>query len=209
MGKVGDELIRPMLRALDDVPVHGRQLGEMVRGLRTTQRRNRDGVEELDTLEVTLKPFRRNKKHDPAEYSRQYDEQMETLQRMPVDEWRRNRADYLDRGRTPDSLREQQYARDAALEDKIVELVSEGQDYDEATRNAGDWLRTQAATHRLDGIAGGDVTDISGVGDSRINSSLGSQWRTRVGDIDAAVARYLEANPGADLSRVRMNVVFR
>lgn len=56
MPRVGDELIRPMLRALDDVPVHGRQLGDMLRGLRTTQRRNRDGVNDVDTYDGPATP---------------------------------------------------------------------------------------------------------------------------------------------------------
>ena len=209
MARVADELIRPMLRALDDLPVHGRQLGDMVRGLRGQQRRNRDGVEEIDTFDVTLKPFKRNRKHDPAEYTRQYDEQMDALQQMPVSDGSRTRTEYLQHGRTPDSLRAQENAREAALKAKILELREQGQSRAEATQNASSWLSTQAATHRLDGIAGGDVTDISGVGDSRINSSLGSQWRTRVGDIDTAVVDYINAHPGADLTRVYMDVVFR
>ncbi|OAH50762.1 hypothetical protein AYL44_00280 [Microbacterium oleivorans] len=209
MARVGDELIKPMLRALDDIPVHGRQLGEMVRGLRGKQRRNRDGVEDIDTFDVTLRPFKRNKKHDPVEYDRQYNEQMDALQQMPLSDWLRNRTEYVQNGRTPDSLRAQEYAREIAEKRKFAELIRSGQSPDAARTNAAEWMRTQAATHRLDGIAGGDVTDISGVGDSRINSSLGSQWRTRVGDIDAAVVRYIQANPGADLSSVYMNVVFR
>ena len=209
MARVGDELIKPMLRALDDIPVHGRQLGEMVRGLRGKQRRNRDGVEDIDTFDVTLRPFKRNKKHDPVEYDRQYNEQMDALQQMPLSDWLRNRTEYLQNGRTPDSLRAQEYSREIAEKRKFAELIRSGQSPDAARTNAAEWMRTQAATHRLDGIAGGDVTDISGVGDSRINSSLGSQWRTRVGDIDAAVVRYIQANPGADLSSVYMNVVFR
>lgn len=209
MARVGDELIRPMLRALDDVPVHGRQLGDLVRGLRSKQRRNRDGVTDIDTFDVSLRPFRRNRRHDPAEYDRQYNEQMGTLQNMSVADWRQNRSDYLANGRTPDSLRAQQAARDIALQNKILELRESGQSRAEAAQNAQQWLSTQAATHRLDGIAGGDVTDISGVGDSRINSSLGSQWRTRVGDIDAAVATYTAANPGANLNNVFMNIVLR
>ncbi|MEU2203509.1 polymorphic toxin type 15 domain-containing protein [Microbacterium oleivorans] len=209
MARVGDELIKPMLRALDDIPVHGRQLGEMVRGLRGKQRRNRDGVEDIDTFDVTLRPFKRNKKHDPVEYDRQYNEQMDALQQMPLSDWLRNRTEYVQNGRTPDSLRAQEYARELSFEEKVTELVEAGQDYDDAYASATDWMRTQAATHRLDGIAGGDVTDISGVGDSRVNSSLGSQWRTRVGDIDQAVVRYLEANPGVDITRVYMNVVIR
>lgn len=209
MARVGDELIKPMLRALDDIPVHGRQLGEMVRGLRGKQRRNRDGVEDIDTFDVTLRPFKRNKKHDPVEYDRQYNEQMDALQQMPLSDWLRNRTEYVQNGRTPDSLRAQEYAREIAEKRKFAELIRSGQSPDAARTNAAEWMRTQAATHRLDGIAGGDVTDISGVGDSRINSSLGSQWRTRVGDIDADVVRYIQANPGADLSSVYMNVVFR
>ena len=209
MARVGDELIKPMLRALDDIPVHGRQLGDMVRGLRGKQRRNRDGIEDIDTFDVTLRPFKRNKKHDPVEYDRQYNEQMDALQQMPLSDWLRNRTEYLQNGRTSDSLRAQEYARGIAEKKKFAELIRSGQSPDAARTNAAEWMRTQAATHRLDGIAGGDVTDISGVGDSRINSSLGSQWRTRVGDIDAAVVRYIQANPGADLSSVYMNVVFR
>ncbi len=209
MARVGDELIKPMLRALDDIPVHGRQLGEMVRGLRGKQRRNRDGVEDIDTFDVTLRPFKRNKKHDPVEYDRQYNEQMDALQQMPLSDWLRNRTEYLQNGRTPDSLRAQENARAAALKAKILELREQGQSRSEAAENASSWLATQAATHRLDGIAGGNVTDISGVGDARINSSLGSQWRSRVGDIDAAVVRFIQSHPGADLSDVYMNVTFR
>jgi hypothetical protein len=198
-----------MLRALDDIPVHGRQLGEMVRGLRGKQRRNRDGVEEIDTFDVTLRPFKRNKKHDPVEYDRQYNEQMDALQQMPLSDWLRNRTEYVQNGRTPDSLRAQENARAAALKAKILELREQGQSRSEAAENASSWLATQAATHRLDGIAGGNVTDISGVGDARINSSLGSQWRSRVGDIDAAVVRFIQSHPGVDLSDVYMNVTFR
>ncbi|MDT0179847.1 polymorphic toxin type 15 domain-containing protein [Microbacterium sp. ARD31] len=208
MARVGDELIKPMLRALDDIPVHGRQLGEMVRGLRGKQRRNRDGVEDIDTFDVTLRPFKRNKKHDPVEYDRQYNEQMDALQQMPLSDWLRNRTEYVQNGRTPDSLRAQEYARGNALKDKITELRGEGMSKTDAQAAADAWLRTQAATHRLDGIAGGNVTDISGVGDSRINSSLGSQWRTRVGDIDAAVVQFIQNNPGVNLNDVYMNVTF-
>lgn len=156
-----------------------------------------------------MRPFKRNKKHDPVEYDRQYNEQMDALQQMPLSDWLRNRTEYVQNGRTPDSLRAQEYARVAALDDKILELRAGGMSKADAESAASQWMRTQAATHRLDGIAGGDVTDISGVGDSRINSSLGSQWRTRVGDIDAAVVQFVQKNPGVNLDDVYMNVVFR
>ncbi len=168
------------------------------------------GIDKFDTnIDVSLKRFKKNKKHDSAEYNRQYDEQMDTLQSMSAADWIRNRIEYLENGRTSDSLRAQQAARDAALEDRILELRLEGQSPEQAAQNARAWLSTQAATHRLDGIAGGDVTDISGVGDSRINSSLGSQWQSRVGDIDRAIIDFVNANPGVDLNNVGISVVLR
>lgn len=209
MTKVGDELIRPLLRALDDIPVHGRQLGDVPRGLKTTQRRNRDSVAGIDRLDVTVKSFRRNKKHDIGEYRRQLDEQMTALQGMSVADWRRNRSEYLAQGRTSDSLRAQQIARDAAFQEKYRALRRSNQGREEAMENAREWMKTQAATHRLDGIAGGDVTDISGVGDARINSSLGSQWRSRVGALDKAVDDFVAQNPDVDLSSVFMSIGFR
>lgn len=51
MSKVGDELIRPILRALDDLPVRARYLGDLFRGLKGKQRTNRDGVDEVDVFD--------------------------------------------------------------------------------------------------------------------------------------------------------------
>lgn len=216
MARIGDEIFRPIMRALDDAPVHLRQLRGAVDGMKAKQIRNRDGVTDIDKfdarptrIDVSIKAFIRNKKHDAGEFDRQYNEQMDALQSVSLADWIRRRAEYDPRHRTPDSLRAQQDARDAALNDKFFELLSEGQGEDQAMQNAKDWLSTQAATHRLDGIAGGDVADVSGVGDSGVNSSLGSQWRTRIGDIQSAVDGFVEANPDVDLNNVFMNVVVR
>ena len=160
-------------------------------------------------VDVSVKKFKRNKNHDSAEYTRQYDEQMDTLQRMPLSDWLKNRIEYLEQGRTSDSLRAQQNARDDALKNEIARLREAGKSRDEAKQLAEEWLKGQAALHRLDGIAGGNVTDISRVGDTRINSSLGSQWKNRVGDIDQAVIDFMHANPGVDLDNTFINVVLR
>lgn len=170
-------------------------------------------VRDLDNfdgkVDVSLKRFKRNSKHDSAEYQRQYDEQMATLQSMPLSDWLKNRIEFLEKGRTSDSLRAQENARDIGLKDKITELRRAGKSRDEAKQIAEEWMKGQAALHRLDGIAGGNVTDISRVGDTRINSSLGSQWRSRVGDIDRAVIDFLNANPGVDLDNTYINIVLR
>lgn len=179
-------------------------LDTVVRQVRNTDRY--DG-----TVDVSLRRFNRNRDHDSVEYNRQYTEQMDTLQSMSAGDWLRNRIDYLENGRTSDSLRHQQNARDSARDNRINELLEadENLSYDDAVSAADHWMRSQAATHRLDGIAGGDVTDISGVGDSRINSSLGSQWRSRVGDIDNAIIDFVNRNPGVNLDDVSINVVLR
>ncbi|WP_217577050.1 polymorphic toxin type 15 domain-containing protein, partial [Streptomyces sp. GbtcB7] len=79
-----------------------------------------------------MRPFKRNKKHDPVEYDRQYNEQMDALQQMPLSDWLRNRTEYVQNGRTPDSLRAQENARAAALKAKILELREQGQSRSEA-----------------------------------------------------------------------------
>lgn len=210
--------IKPIIRELKQAAlkggVHARdrlhQLTDNVNDhLDNVVRQVRDTDRYDNSVDVTIRPFNRNRNHDSAEYNRQYNEQMDTLQSMSAADWIRNRIEYLENGRTTDSLRAQQAAREAALEDRILELRLEGQSPTEAAQNAREWLSTQAATHRLDGIAGGNVTDISGVGDTRINSSLGSQWRSRVGDIDTAIIDFVNNNPGVDLNNVNINVILR
>ncbi|GAB3598391.1 polymorphic toxin type 15 domain-containing protein [Microbacterium tumbae] len=212
--------IKPIIRELKDAALKGgarardrlHQLTDNMNDHLDTVVTRVRGTDRFDTdIDVSLKRFKKNSRHDSAEYNRQYNEQMETLQSMSAADWLRNRIEYLENGRTPDSLRAQQNARDAALDNRINELLDADGDlsYDDASDIAAEWLKGQAATHRLDGIAGGDVTDISGVGDSRINSSLGSQWQSRVGDIDRAIIDFVNANPGVDLSNVGINVVLR
>lgn len=53
MGRsIADEAIRPLLRALDDAPVHVRQLAEMFRKHGQKQRRNTSEVDDLDATRV-------------------------------------------------------------------------------------------------------------------------------------------------------------
>ncbi|WP_404312239.1 polymorphic toxin type 15 domain-containing protein [Agrococcus terreus] len=176
-----------------------RKDAELARGVR------RQDVDNPTTMDVDVRAFN-NRRYDQAEFNRQVNEQVDALQQMSVADWIRNRGDYLDRGRTSASTQAQRMARDAARKTEIMRLRRLGQDPLEAARNADAWLSTQAATHRLDGIAGGDLTDISGVGDSGVNSSLGSQWRGRVGALDQAVLDFVAGNPGVDLSTVFMNI---
>ncbi|GEK85511.1 TNT domain-containing protein [Microbacterium aerolatum] len=45
---IGDSVIRPLKNALDGMPIHVRQLGEMIRQHRAQQRRNQGGVNDID-----------------------------------------------------------------------------------------------------------------------------------------------------------------
>jgi hypothetical protein len=215
--------LTPIIRGLKDaLESAGRNLDGLPDGvagkITRISKQTENAVDGLDktpdgmphtTVDVKVKEFKQNPKHDSGEYKRQYDEQMDTLQNTSLADWLRNRIDYLENGRTSDSQRAQQDARNDALNKKISELLGEGKSYGDAKQEAAEWLKTQAATHRLDGIAGGNPTDISGVGDTRVNSSLGSQWRSRVGDIDTAVTDFVKRNPDVDLNNTFITITFR
>ena len=210
--------LKPILRELKDAALKGgahakdklHQLTDNLDGhLDDIIRSVRDNDRYDDTVDVSIRRFNRNQNHHSAEYNRQYNEQLDTLQNMTAADWVRNRIQYLENGRTSDSLRAQQNARDTALNAKITELRRNGESRESAQQIAQEWLGNQAALHRLDGIAGGNVADISGVGDSRINSSLGSQWRSRVSDIDSSIIAFVDANPGVNLNDVSISVVLR
>ncbi|MBX4270783.1 polymorphic toxin type 15 domain-containing protein [Clostridium estertheticum] len=66
------------------------------------------------------------------------------------------------------------------LQDKVDELGRQGFLYGEAEEKATAWIKVQAAFHNPDQIAGGNPINIGGLGDTRINSSLGSQWKLKV-----------------------------
>ncbi|MGD6816622.1 polymorphic toxin type 15 domain-containing protein [Metabacillus sp. 113a] len=48
-------------------------------------------------------------------------------------------------------------------------------------------METKAALHNPDQIAGGRVDIIGGLGDKRINSSIGSQWKYRIDIVDEQI----------------------
>jgi hypothetical protein len=150
--------------------------------------------------------FTPNLAHDRIEFERQLDLQETGLNELTVAEFLANRDAYLERaengstGRDPEAAAEQQRVRDIELsqrvKDRRKELQAEGLGFDEAlaqARTESDaWVATQAALHAPDQVAGGFAHRITGLGDLRINSSLGAQWRTRITGLDAYV-RGLEA----------------
>lgn len=57
----------------------------------------------------------------------------------------------------------------------------------EAEKQAQEWINEQVALHNPDQVAGGYASNIGGVGDNAINSSIGSQWRYRIDAVDEQI----------------------
>ena len=72
--------------------------------------------------------------------------------------------------------------------------LNKGLSLKEAEEQAQKWLDTQAALHNPDQVAGGHASNIGGVGDKGVNSSIGSQWRYRIDEVDAKIHYFQSAN---------------
>lgn len=155
-----------------------------------------NGVVRIPMIELK---FAMNPKHNPIEFDRQIVGQESGLNSMSVADFLKNRDAVLERLAAGRPIRPseagaaQQDARNLALSEKIKDLRNQGISGDEAEVQALAWMNSQAALHNPDIISGGFPTILSGVGDSRINSSIGSQWRTRINAFDAQV-RHVAAN---------------
>lgn len=86
MARIGDEIFRPIMRALDDAPVHLRQLRGAVDGMKAKQIRNRDGVTDIDRIDTPGG-------NPPIDRSRNPDWLNERLDRDDLPFWRRRMAE--------------------------------------------------------------------------------------------------------------------
>ncbi|HEK9100049.1 hypothetical protein KFD70_10455 [Bacillus pfraonensis] len=157
----------------------------------------------IDEIEVQ---FKRNPKHDEEEFLRQLQNQEDGMGRLTVDEFIRNRDQYLLEGRSKQGNAAQRLARKQAIQDKIDELMEEGLSFREAEEQASKWIKGKAALHDPDQIAGGHPLTITGMGDSRINSSLGSQWKSRIVDVDKKIREVAENISGEEKKSTYLNV---
>jgi hypothetical protein len=142
-------------------------------------------------------PFKRSLRHNTDalknEFERQLREQQDAINKMSVRDWltnrnnfnTRNRADYNKAAREArERFRTQELDRrtNQYLQDNPNASIREAQDAAERS------MRGQSALHNPDGVAGGKVDDITGMGDSGVNSSIGSQWgHGRAGSIESQV----------------------
>lgn len=146
---------------------------------------------------------------DPVEFERQLSNQKDGLNKQTLAENIENRENYAANGRdVSDGAEAQKRARQEAYQDRIAECRKNGMSFTEAKADADDWIKTQAALHDPDQIAGGNPTNVTGVGDSRVNSSIGAQWKENVKILDDAVKAYIEDNNLStdDCKQIKLNV---
>ncbi|MBC1226181.1 polymorphic toxin type 15 domain-containing protein [Listeria booriae] len=157
----------------------------------------------LDRIEVT---FKRNPKHDPEEFARQLADQEKGMNELTVSEYLANREKYLAQGRALEGNPAQQVARERAYTEKVTELQERGLTITAAKKQAKEWMDTQAALHNPDQIAGGKALNIGGLGDRRINSSIGSQWRYRIDIVDEKINQMIGQIPKENWKDTYLNV---
>lgn len=150
--------------------------------------------------------FKRNDKHDSEEFARQLKDQEKGMNELTVDEYLKNREKYIEQGRAIEGNAAQQAAREKALNKKIEELFENGMSWEEAEKNANSWLKSQAALHNPDQIAGGKPLNIGGMGDKRINSSIGSQWKYRIDIVDEQIGELTKSMTSDQRKNTYLNV---
>nr|WP_240515074.1 polymorphic toxin type 15 domain-containing protein [Bacillus cereus] len=112
----------------------------------------------------------------------------------------------MDKGRAKEGNAAQKIARKEAYTQKVEELQGEGLPLSQAKKKAQEWLDTQAALHNPDQIASGKAEIIGGMGDKRVNFSIGSQWRPRIKIIDKQIEGIANNMTPEQLKNTYLNV---
>lgn len=119
---------------------------------------------------------------DPDKFKEQLEEQEAALKKLKPEDLIRRIKEFIKNGRPNDSAARKATrvaARKAAYDETFLEVfdktksIAEAEKAAQAAEDAA--VAGKDATHALDWVAGGDG-EISGMGDSTINRSIGSQW---------------------------------
>lgn len=127
------------------------------------------------------------------EYKKQLTGQERGLNKLTVEEYLNNRDAYLQNGRSKEGTKAQREYRDNYRNEKVDKYMDEGLNYEEALAKANKEMEGKAALHDPDQVAGGHGENVTGLGDSDVNSSIGSQWdKNRANNLDADIRRQAE-----------------
>lgn len=152
---------------------------------------------------------------DKKEFERQLKAQERGLNSQTVGQNMANREAYQQRkeetgsGRSLEGNEAQRMAREKAYQSRIASNMKNGMSYAEAKEEASNWIKTQAALHNPDQIAGGDPTKVSRMGDANVNSSIGSQWggkAQKVKELESACNEFAKGYTKEELAQIKMNV---
>ena len=151
---------------------------------------------------------------DRGEFARQLTGQAAGLNRLTVAQFLANRDRYLSKalltgdGRATAGDAAQKLARAVAFRRKTDELQAQNEDLspDEAEVQAQQWLDTQAALHDPDQVAGGRADTITGLGDARVNSSIGAQWPKRIKGIDDHIRKHAASMTQQERENTLLNI---
>jgi hypothetical protein len=141
------------------------------------------------------------------EFDRQLVGQEKGLNDLTVDEYLRGREAFKAGEKVRDprvATRARLRLKNGLVENLTEELQSKGMSFNQARNKAEvlaeEKMRTLAALHNPDLFAGGkDV--IADFGDRAVNSSIGVQWRGRIGNLDEAVMN----TDAADRHKIKVN----
>ncbi len=163
-------------------------------------------ADDIPRISEIVVQFKKNSKHDEEQFERQLEAQEKGLNSLTVNEFIENRDRYLKEGRSAKGNAAQQAAREKAMLDKINELREKGLSRDEAKKQASEWIKGQAALHNPDQIAGGNPLDVTETGDRGINSSLGTQWKSNIGEMDSQIRGAAEKMTESERKATRLNI---
>ena len=169
------------------------------------RKKNTETKKKMDEIEVK---FNCKEDHDPAKLSEQLSVQEDEMNKLSVEKYKANRDKFIKDGKPPEAKKVQRLARKEEIAKRTKELTNKGIPYKEAKTQATQSLKGQAALHGPDMIAGGDLNNITGFGDAKINSSIGSQWPSRIEPVDKAVDNYIKANniPKSEWGNIYLNI---
>jgi hypothetical protein len=210
-GRVGNIILRifAKLKAL------GGQITKLIVALRKNIDEAVDGVTSAITRIVRrsgrrVKPpvdlpcFNKPKNATWSEFRDQLQEQENAINNSDLSELiaRRNLVKDIGTGALRD-LAAQKAARTGWINDRALAIATSKNVSRRAAKEMA--LREASkldATHVLDIVAGGDPSAISGLQSSSVNRSLGPQWRSRVDDLDDALADHVRQ--GGMKANIRM-----
>jgi uncharacterized protein DUF4157/putative RNase toxin 15 of polymorphic toxin system len=120
-----------------------------------------------------------------SEFNTQVKGQETGLNALKLNAWETNVRAYeklkeeTGSGRSPEGAKKQEEFREKERKKLIAKEIKAGVSPKKAEANVDKIMKGLAALHDPDQIAGGDPAEIKRLGNRRINSSLGSQWKNK------------------------------